>query len=783
VGSSWNRYGYRYRYAKREEAHRASPKRDEERLTRPAVIGYGSFTKSYRQFNLKKWLKAGFGSPPEWGSVVLTFLALGVAIFSIEQAQWTSSHLPLTLNLALAMLLTLILVKRRLDDRVFFVIMTILGAGFTIWQSARLAAPTSGLGTALAAWWQTISYRQPNQEITNFASFLIFLTWVIGFVSAWFTLRRQNVWIGVGLGAIALLVNLSNLPREQYYFLLVYLAVAMLVIGVTTLTKQQSWFKKLGGRYPKRAALSFVALLVLVSTIAIPSAWFAPEIRVTQAGTVMGGSWGKYLEESWMNLFAAIPGKWTVIKSSDEEKLAFSEVPDQRNTVFFAVHSEQSSYWPTRRYDIYQSWGWTSSNATYQKLSPETRVSEASSLLNRRELTYTVENKLKTDVLLTAGEFVSANIPVFLKTISTGTENNLSTNPAAAQSKGGDILAVISPQMLKPYQRYSVTATVSTATPAELAEAGESYEAWVKDYYLQLPLELPTRVRQQAENVTADAKTPYEKALAIKDFLRNFKYSLTVKPPPNGTGGVDWFLFHEREGFCTNYASAMVVMLRSVGVPARLAVGYLPGEFDEASGTFIIRAKDYHAWSEVYFPEYGWIVFEATASAPLEEVPITPGDAHGDDFGLFPEELIGIGGEGGSPGGTTPTSTQGGASQPYIILGVSLLMLAAVIVVYLRLRRFRQEVKGATQVYAKMCSMASLMRARPQPSETPLEYCRRLAAVLPLQAEAIGTIAQAYVEARFSPRKEEGVYEIGRLRLSWRKIFGALLKRVLRLGR
>jgi hypothetical protein len=110
-------------------------------------------------------------------------------------------------------------------------------------------------------------------------------------------------------------------------------------------------------------------------------------------------------------------------------------------------------------------------------------------------------------------------------------------------------------------------------------------------------------------------------------------------------------------------------------------------------------------------------------------------------------------------------------------------MLGAVIVVYLRLRRFRQEVKSATQVYAKMCSMASLMRARPRPSETPLEYGRRLAAVMPLQAEAIGTIAQAYVETQFSPRKEEGVYDIGRLRLSWRKISGALLKRVLRLGR
>jgi hypothetical protein len=290
-------------------------------------------------------------------------------------------------------------------------------------------------------------------------------------------------------------------------------------------------------------------------------------------------------------------------------------------------------------------------------------------------------------------------------------------------------------------------------------------------------------VRQLAEKVTEGAKTPYDKAVAIKDFLRGFKYSLTVKPPPNGIDGVDWFLFQEKQGFCTNYASAMVIMLRSVGVPARLAIGYLPGEFDEASGTFIVRAKDYHAWSEVYFPKYGWIAFEPTASTRFEEDLTTPGDTRGDDSGLFPEEPIGIGGEGGSPGGTTPTSTRGGASQPYIILGVSLLMLAAIIVVYLRLQRFRQEVTSATQVYAKMCSMASLVRAGPQPYETPLEYCHRLAAVLPLQTEAIGTIAQAYVETRFSPRKEQGVYEIGQLRLSWRKIFGALLKRVLRLGR
>ena len=83
---------------------------------------------------------------------------------------------------------------------------------------------------------------------------------------------------------------------------------------------------------------------------------------------------------------------------------------------------------------------------------------------------------------------------------------------------------------------------------------------------------------------------------------------------PDGADAVEDFLFTQQKGFCLHFASAMTVMLRSVGVPARLAVGYIPGDPGAEPGTYILRDKYYHAWTQVYFPGYGWIDFEPTPS-------------------------------------------------------------------------------------------------------------------------------------------------------------------------
>jgi len=166
--------------------------------------------------------------------------------------------------------------------------------------------------------------------------------------------------------------------------------------------------------------------------------------------------------------------------------------------------------------------------------------------------------------------------------------------------------------------------------------AGEEYPDWVTERYLQLPESTTLRTRQLAQEITTGLETPYEKAVAVTDYLRyNIKYVETIEQePPTDQEIIDWFLFDLQQGFCNYYSTAEVVLLRSLGIPARWAVGYAQGErmaiemepgtrFEESS--FVIRQKDAHAWPEVYFPGIGWVEFEPTAAQPdifrLEDDP------------------------------------------------------------------------------------------------------------------------------------------------------------------
>ena len=163
--------------------------------------------------------------------------------------------------------------------------------------------------------------------------------------------------------------------------------------------------------------------------------------------------------------------------------------------------------------------------------------------------------------------------------------------------------------------RYAVTSLATDLRAAQLITASTDYPAEVKGPYLQLPESLPTRVRNLAERITAGAVTPYDKALRLQSYLREtYPYKLDTPSPPPGRDAVDYFLFEAPGGFCSYYASAMAVMLRAQGIPARVATGYAMGEFDYDRGAYRVPASAAHAWVEVYFPNYGWVEFEPTAA-------------------------------------------------------------------------------------------------------------------------------------------------------------------------
>ncbi len=166
---------------------------------------------------------------------------------------------------------------------------------------------------------------------------------------------------------------------------------------------------------------------------------------------------------------------------------------------------------------------------------------------------------------------------------------------------------------------YHVLSLVPQVPARELAEASATYPPQIEEVYLALPVRLPERVVDLATKATAEADTPYAQALALEAYLRSFPYDLEVAKPPEGRDVVDYFLFDLQRGYCDYFASAMVVMARSVGIPARLAVGYAMGYYDFQQGAYVVTERDAHAWPELYFSDYGWIPFEPTSGlAPLE---------------------------------------------------------------------------------------------------------------------------------------------------------------------
>jgi transglutaminase-like putative cysteine protease len=182
-------------------------------------------------------------------------------------------------------------------------------------------------------------------------------------------------------------------------------------------------------------------------------------------------------------------------------------------------------------------------------------------------------------------------------------------------------------------ESYTVQASPPNATISELRSAGTEYPEWITDRYLQVPDTITSRTRALAAEIAAGKDNPYDITVAVTEWLRNnITYADTIPAQPARQDAVDWFLFDLRQGFCNYYATAEVILLRSLGIPARWSIGYAQGE-KLTDSLYIVRQRDALAWPEVYFPEIGWVEFEPTAAQPvitrLDGGEINPSDLGG----------------------------------------------------------------------------------------------------------------------------------------------------------
>ena len=160
--------------------------------------------------------------------------------------------------------------------------------------------------------------------------------------------------------------------------------------------------------------------------------------------------------------------------------------------------------------------------------------------------------------------------------------------------------------------RYEGISLLPLARPPQARFAGTDYPEEMREIYLQLPPNLDHRIPELALKISAAADNPFDKSIAVETYLRtNFAYTLNLAGKP-GADPLAHFLFETKAGHCEYFASAMAVMLRTLGIPSREVNGFLPGEYNDVAGDYIVRASDAHSWVEAYFPGSGWVTFDPT---------------------------------------------------------------------------------------------------------------------------------------------------------------------------
>ena len=433
------------------------------------------------------------------------------------------------------------------------------------------------------------------------------------------------------------------------------------------------------------------------------------------------------------------------------------------------------------------------------------------------------EEKFETVVIPLSSDYQSVDWGQINVTVETDSETGLARRLSIERNSPIEQVGIQLSNEISKDDTFSIQTFVSLATDDQLDHAGTNYPTWVSDRYLQLPRSLPEDVGLLASKIIRDAGavTPFEKAEAVKSFLKQQEYSLEISGPEFGVDGIYYFLFQTQDepcvsvdpncdtskikGYSQYFGSSAAVLLRSVGVPARFVAGWAAGEYVSDAGMFLVRDKDRHGWTQVFFPEYGWIDYEVTpGQSTLDRGRLAPTVGGGDPFAAGrigsaeddPDFLLDIAGlerlarEYREANGEFLVTDDAPVSNGIVIpLGAFAWtggVVAAIGIVMFAWWLSLRGMDGPTKAYARMGRLSSLLGMKRQPTQTALEFATELGEKTIAAKEHATFIAiefQRQVYAGPSRRTDEDQDRDKKLNGAWRKVARALIAhRIRQLG-
>jgi transglutaminase-like putative cysteine protease len=613
--------------------------------------------------------------------------------------------------------------------------------------------------------------------------------WLLGYTASWYTFRRPRLWLVILPSGLVLLsiVYYYYGPKPLAGFLVIYTLLALVYIARTHLGAQEKKWRAETVRFETGLRFNFLQASLLAALIVLGISWGLPSVKANSAlnnafsQSDISETWRDF-QDSWTRLFSSLRTYGTGTNDAFRNSLSLGGPRSIANTLIMDIFPEERLpyvYWKAVSYDEYQDGTWTISNSdSYNHLPDEGDIPIASTRM-RKEVVQTIINYVPN-----AATIYSA--PDLLNS-----DRQIVVNHSLDDAGNVVVHSAMSRLMLRQGERYQVVSDYSIADATSLRQASQEYPDWIKDRYLQAPDTITPETTTLAKQLSEGADNPFDKAISIRNYLRrNITYNDQIEAPPEGVEPIHYILFQGKEAYCNYYASAMTMMLRSQGVPARFVAGYAQGEWDEETGSYRVRAKNSHAWVEVYFPGYGWIPFEPTASIPTGDRPESagnPGDAFGAASTLEQEQALidELTGNDEDPLARRDqlSEDQSGfngilSTRRLIQVAGAVALLAVAIVIILIARELNWRIEAdVDRSYSRLGNWARFLGLIFRPALTPNERADLLTKSVPEGKEPIYSLTDQYVQQRFSRRREvEAGFEPSR---EWQILRPKLVRRVI----
>jgi len=753
-----------------------------------------------------------------WWEDIVTFALLGALVLavisSVYRAEWVDimpSLYPVTF---FGLLMGAMLARVRWPEAMIHVLALPVGAVAslaTILSIVPGATPWDRyeeLHARMAAWFDVAFNGGISADELPFVVLVVPLAWIASYLSSWAVFRWQNVWLALVPSGFLLLSNVSYFSGQFSFAVVVFLFAAVLLITRVNLTARAKTWREEDKPYPPFLSLTVLHTTFWLAIIVLAAAWVMP--RAGESGA---------LESAWVDatepvaeraaglsrLFVGVRGPQESLIHRYPDIVPFQgpiELPETKVLEAIVEQLEQRRYLRAQSYDIYGSEGWELSAQREADLDANTITQVDDQLEKRQPYSVSVTSEGNTeDTAFTIGQPRRVNRDAVLEwSLSPEQISRVQVEAGLRDGSTYETVGSISEATADDLRAASQWdgARQLRRTPAGVLElvpgAFSGYPDALMARYAQLPgsfYESETdRLRQLAVELAEGESSVYDVAFAIEGYLRQFPIDYDIPETPRFRDTVDYFLFDLQRGYFDYHASAMVVMLRTLGVPSRLAVGYVLDPSERVPGTnqYRVTEQSAFAWPEVYFPGYGWIEFNPTPNQPRIERPDSaavepPTEAEsGEAPSLGLEDLPGQFGEEDATGSTLDLDegSSGGSGLVitlWVLAGLGMLALVAVGLGRFMWTHGLAGVPLATRRWEQTARLASWSGNGPKPTQTPHEFASAIADKV-RGIDDVQLLADAYVREEFGD-KDVPVDE--RLDQAWEKVRNGLVRRIFRL--